>query len=161
MFSSTATVPPGPRSEETGRSSLDGCSLAGTKVLVVDDDYRNLFAMRALLEGIRATVKTAESGEGAFLALDRAPDINIVPMDIMMPIMDGYEVIRRIRTRERCKSLPIIAVTGKVVSGERQRCLDAGANDYVPKPVHRAQLFGAMQPWLSADPDRADSLHAA
>jgi CheY-like chemotaxis protein len=68
--------------------------------------------------------------------------------DIMMRVMDGYEVIRRIRTNEKFTSLPIIAVTGKVVAGERQRCLDAGANDYVPKPVNTAELLKALQPWL-------------
>jgi CheY-like chemotaxis protein len=130
------------------RNCLDGDPLAGTKVLVVDDDHRNLFAMRALLERTKAAVKTAESGPDAFVALERTPDIDIVLMDIMMPVMDGYEVIRAIRRKDQFKSLPIIAVTGKVVSGERQRCLDAGANDYVPKPVNTAELLSAIRPWL-------------
>ncbi len=80
------------------------------------------------------------------------PDIDIVLMDIMMPIMDGYDTIRAIRAIERFKTLPIIAVTGKAMAGERQRCLDAGANDYVPKPVDTAELFAALRPWLPTTP---------
>jgi CheY-like chemotaxis protein len=125
-----------------------GGPLAGTTVLAVDDDYRNLFAMRALLERVKAAVKIAESGPDAIVALERTCEVDIVLMDIMMPVMDGYEVIRQIRTNEQFTSLPIIAVTGKVMDGERQRCLDAGANDYVPKPVNTAQLLNAIQPWL-------------
>jgi CheY-like chemotaxis protein len=137
------------RPSEIRRNSLDGAPLAGTKVLVVDDDYRNLFAMKALLERTKAAVNIAESGPDAIVALERTRDIDIVLMDIMMPVMDGYEVIRKIRTDVQFKSLPIIAVTGKVVAGERERCLDAGANDYVPKPVNTAELVNAIRPWLS------------
>ena len=76
------------------------------------------------------------------------PDIDIVLMDIMMPVMDGYDTIRAIRLIDRYADLPIVAVTGKSASGERQRCLDAGANDYVPKPVDTAELLAALRPWL-------------
>ena len=103
------------------------------KILVVDDDFRNIFAMSALLERGHADVTVAESGAEAIAALERTPDIDIVLMDIMMPVMDGYDTIRAIRAIDRFKSLPIIAVTGKATAGERQRCLDAGANDYVPE----------------------------
>ncbi|HYI46612.1 MAG TPA: ATP-binding protein [Actinomycetota bacterium] len=121
---------------------------AGTKVLVVDDDYRNIFAMTALLERGNAEVTVAESGEAAIAILVGEPDINIVLMDIMMPVMDGYATIRAIRKLEHCQALPIIAVTGKVMAGERQRCIDAGANDYVPKPVDTGELVAAISPWL-------------
>ena len=84
---------------------------------------------------------TAESGPDAIDALERNPDIDLVLMDIMMPVMDGYTAIRKIRGHDQFKSIPIIAVTGKVVPGERERCLDAGANDYVPKPVNTAELL--------------------
>ena len=123
-------------------------ALAGSEILVVDDDFRNLFAMTALLEGGSATVTVAESGAGALAALQRQPGIDLVLMDIMMPVMDGYDTIRAIRAIEQFASLPIIAVTGKVVAGERGRCLDAGANDCIPKPVDSGQLVAALQPWL-------------
>jgi signal transduction histidine kinase/CheY-like chemotaxis protein/HAMP domain-containing protein len=117
-------------------------------VLVVDDDFRNIFAMTALLERGGASVTVAENGPEAIASLDLVPDIDLVLMDIMMPGMDGYATIRAIRGDDRFQALPIIAVTGKVVSGERQRCLDAGANDYVPKPVDTVELLTAIGPWL-------------
>jgi signal transduction histidine kinase/HAMP domain-containing protein len=123
-------------------------TLDSTKVLIVDDDFRNVFALTALLERSHAEVLNAESGEQAIATLLEVPDIDIVLMDIMMPIMDGYEAIRTIRAMEQFASLPIIAVTGKVIPGERQRCLDAGATDYVPKPVDTAELRAALAPWL-------------
>jgi CheY-like chemotaxis protein len=119
-------------------------------VLVVDDGFRNIFALTALLERVHAGVTTAETGPDAIVALERAnTGIDIVLMDIMMPGMDGYTTIRAIRALEQFKSIPIIAVTGKVVAGERERCLDAGANDYVPKPVNTADLLAAIVPWLA------------
>lgn len=120
------------------------------KVLIVDDDYRNVFALTALLERAHADVTGVESGPDAIAALKETPDIAIVFMDIMMPVMDGYATIRAIRALDEFKSTPIIAVTGKVVGGERERCLDAGANDYVPKPVDTAELINAIGPWLPA-----------
>jgi signal transduction histidine kinase/HAMP domain-containing protein/FixJ family two-component response regulator len=131
--------------------TLDSHRLTGTKVLVVDDDFRNVFALTALLERVDATVMTAESGSDAIVALERSSDIDMVLMDIMMPVMDGYTAIRAIREHDDLKTIPIIAVTGKVVAGERQRCLDSGANDYVPKPVNTAQLLAAIGPWLPAE----------
>jgi signal transduction histidine kinase/HAMP domain-containing protein/ActR/RegA family two-component response regulator len=124
--------------------------LTGTKVLVVDDDFRNVFALTALLERCHVEVCVAESGADAIAILQSQPGIDIVLMDIMMPIMDGYATIRAIRAFDHFKALPIIAVTGKVVPGERQRCLDAGANDFVPKPVNTSELLAALRPWLPA-----------
>ena len=115
---------------------------------MVDDDYRNIFAMTAILERGHATVTSAESGAEAIKALERKPDIDIVLMDIMMPVMDGYDTIRAIRKISDFKVLPIVAVTGKAAAGERQRCLDSGADDYIPKPVDTAQLLAALTPWL-------------
>jgi signal transduction histidine kinase/ActR/RegA family two-component response regulator len=131
-------------------SGDDAYAYDGTKVLVVDDDYRNIFAMTALLERGHAEVTAAESGTDAIAILELHPDVDVVLMDIMMPVMDGYATMRAIRAIEGLSALPIIAVTGKVVGGERQRCLDAGANDYVPKPVDTAELFAALRPWLPA-----------
>jgi CheY-like chemotaxis protein len=144
----TAPDPPGARPRENRRKFLDGDALAGTRVLLVDDDYRNLFAIKALLERTKAAVKIAGSGEDALYTLQRTPEIDIVLMDIMMPNMDGYDAIRQIRRTGRHASLPIIAVTAKLNAGERERCIDAGANDYVPKPVNTAELLNAIKPWL-------------
>ena len=129
-------------------NGMDDHRLTGTKVLVVDDDFRNIFALTALLERGHAEVESVESGAEAISALERIPDIDVVLMDIMMPGMDGYASMRAIRALDRFKSLPIIAVTGKVVSGERERCLAAGATDYVPKPVNTAELLAVLEPWL-------------
>jgi CheY-like chemotaxis protein len=115
---------------------------------VVDDDFRNLFAMTALLERGNAEVIVAESGPDAIAILERDAGIAIVLMDIMMPVMDGYVTIRAIRAMDRFKLLPIIAVTGKVMPGERQRCMAAGANDFVPKPVEIGELLSVLSPWL-------------
>ena len=129
-------------------------AFVGTRVLVVDDDFRNIFALTALLERGHAEVTAAESGPDAIAVLKQNREFDVVLMDIMMPVMDGYATIRAIRKIDGCHDLPIIAVTGKVMSGERQRCMDAGANDYVPKPVDAAELLAVLQPWLT-DPVRA------
>ena len=128
--------------------AIEARALAGLKILVVDDDYRNIFAMTAVLERGDALVTVAESGAEAIATLERTPDIDVVLMDIMMPVMDGYDTIRAIRDISRFEVLPIVAVTGKAAAGERQRCLDAGADDFVPKPVDPVQLLESLTPWL-------------
>jgi CheY-like chemotaxis protein len=130
-----------------GSPSVAPSEIDGMRILLVDDDFRNIFAMSALLERGHAHITVAESGADAIATLQRAPDIDIVLMDIMMPVMDGYEAIHTIRTMKQFETLPIIAVTGKVIAGERQRCLDAGANDYVAKPVHPAELLAVLKSW--------------
>ncbi len=138
-----------PSSDNTRRPARQApADLMGIRVLVVDDDFRNLFALTALLERSRAKVITAESGADALALLVDGGAVDIVLMDIMMPVMDGYETIRAIRCLDGLSELPIIAVTGKVVSGERERCIEAGANDYVPKPVDTNELLTALEPWL-------------
>jgi signal transduction histidine kinase/CheY-like chemotaxis protein/HAMP domain-containing protein len=122
--------------------------LAGTRVLIVDDDMRNIFSLTALLERAEAEVVYSESGFTALQILDDHNDFDVILMDVMMPIMDGYETIRAIRRQERFVGLPILAVTGKVVDGERERCIAAGADDYLPKPVTVDTLIAAMVPWL-------------
>jgi signal transduction histidine kinase/HAMP domain-containing protein/ActR/RegA family two-component response regulator len=134
----------------TSRQSIDDRPMHGAKVLIVDDDYRNVFALTALLERAHAEVIGVESGPEGLAALEQTPDIDMVLMDIMMPVMDGYATIRAIRAREQFESLPIIAVTGKVVGGERERCLEAGANDYITKPVDTAELISSVGKWLPA-----------
>jgi CheY-like chemotaxis protein len=130
------------------RSGLEGRPFEGMHVLVVDDDFRNIFALTALLERGHAVVTPAESGPEAIAILKRQPEINLVLMDIMMPGMDGYAAMRAIREIDAFKSLPIVAVTGKADSGERERCIAAGADDYVPKPVDTVEFLAAVGPWL-------------
>jgi CheY-like chemotaxis protein/CHASE3 domain sensor protein len=122
--------------------------LAGRKVLVVDDDVRNIFAVTSALEAVQMEVIYAESGQEALDLLDRRPDIEIVLMDVMMPGMDGYEATRRIRGLERFRRLPIISVTAKAMKGDREKCLEAGASDYITKPVDMDQLKSLLRVWL-------------
>jgi CheY-like chemotaxis protein len=133
---------------ELATLGIDDHPLAGTTVLVVDDDFRNIFAMTALLERGEAEVLVAENGVDAIALIEKTSDIDVVLMDIMMPEMDGYTAMRTIRALGRFDALPIIAVTGNVVAGERERCREAGANDYVSKPVNIVELLQAIQPWL-------------
>jgi CheY-like chemotaxis protein len=122
-----------------------GASLDGGKVLVVDDDIRNIFAVASALERQRATVLHAESGKDGLAILDEQPDVEVVLMDIMMPEMDGYEAIRRIRAQERFRSLPIIALTAKAMKADRDKCIEAGASDYISKPVDMAKLLSMIR----------------
>jgi CheY-like chemotaxis protein len=122
--------------------------LDSKKVLVVDDDVRNLFALTAVFERSNIDVITAESGREAIEILNKDKGIDIVLMDIMMPEMDGYETIQMIRKEQRHKSLPIIAVTAKAMIGDRQKCISSGASDYITKPVKTDQLLSLMRVWL-------------
>ncbi len=122
--------------------------LKGRKVLVVDDDIRNIFAMTSLLERYEMVVTSAEEGRHAIDVLGADPGIEIVLMDIMMPDMDGYDTMRAIRANPECKSLPIIALTAKAMKGDREKCLDAGASDYVSKPVDADHLLATLCVWL-------------
>ena len=119
--------------------------LAGKKVLVVDDDIRNIFAMMSILERQKMIVLTAETGRDAINLIEQSPGIDIVLMDIMMPAMDGYDTMREIRKMEKFKALPIIAVTAKAMKGDREKCIEAGATDYLAKPVDTEQLFSLLR----------------
>jgi CheY-like chemotaxis protein len=118
------------------------------KVLVVDDDIRNIFALTTILERHQMKVIPAEDGRDAIAQLERIPDIDIVLMDIMMPVMDGYETTRAIRRKDKFKDLPIIALTAKAMKGDRELCLEAGASDYITKPVNSAHLLAKIRVWL-------------
>jgi CheY-like chemotaxis protein len=119
--------------------------LHGRKVLIVDDDARNIFALTALLENHGMEVITATNGRKGIEIVAATPDLSTVLMDIMMPDMDGYETIRTIRKDPRFLQLPIIALTAKATAGDSVRCLDAGASDYVTKPVDADQLLSLMR----------------
>jgi len=124
--------------------------LAGRRVLVVDDDVRNIFAISSALESHEATVLFAENGIDGLKLLQDNPDIDVVLMDIMMPKMDGYEVMARIRAQDQFKSLPIIALTAKAMRDDREKCIQAGASDYIAKPVDMDRLLSMLRVWLSS-----------
>jgi CheY-like chemotaxis protein/signal transduction histidine kinase len=122
--------------------------LAAKRVLVVDDDVRNIFALSSVLERHGMSVLTASTGREAIETLDSTPDTALVLMDIMMPEMDGYETMRAIRQRSAFRRLPIIALTAKAMKGDREKCVEAGASDYLAKPVNTQQLLSALRMWL-------------
>ena len=122
--------------------------LANRKLLIVDDDVRNIFTLTSVFEAHDSITLYAESGKQALEALENNSDIEIVLMDIMMPEMDGYETMRRIRLLPQYKDLPIIAVTAKAMREDRQKCLDAGASDYIVKPIDTDQLLSLVRVWL-------------
>ena len=127
-----------------------GNDLAGRSVLLVDDDMRNLFALSKALRSRGLNVLMAQDGFKALQQLEDHPDVALVVMDIMMPGMDGYETIGEIRKRPHWSKLPIIAVTAKAMQGDRDKCLEAGANDYLAKPVDLDKLMSMMRVWLLA-----------
>jgi hypothetical protein len=122
--------------------------LVGKPVLVVDDDVRNIFALSSVLERRGMKVVSATTGHEAMTLLDSTPDVSIVLMDIMMPEMDGYQTIKYIRQNPKHRRLPIIALTAKAMKGDREKCLEAGASEYLAKPVNTEQLLSALRMWL-------------
>ncbi len=123
-------------------------SLVGQKVLLVDDDARNIFALSSVLERRGMEVLTATTGSEAIDLLESTPSVAIVLMDIMMPEMDGYQTMEVIRRNSDFRRLPIIALTAKAMKGDREKCLEAGASDYLAKPVNTEQLLSALRIWL-------------
>jgi CheY-like chemotaxis protein len=123
-------------------------ALVGRRVLVVDDDVRNIFALSSVLERRGMSVLTAGTGREAIATLESTPEIAIVLMDIMMPEMDGYETMQVIRQNPEFHRLPIIALTAKAMKGDREKCLEAGASEYMAKPVNTDQLLSGLRTWL-------------
>jgi len=139
--------------ETLSRLRQGDAALAGKKVLVVDDDVRNIFALTSVLEEHNLQVVHAENGRAGIEMLLKTPGIDGVLMDIMMPEMDGYETTRAIRQIPAFRALPIVAVTAKAMKGDRAKCIEAGASDYITKPVDLDQLFSVLRVWLAAGQD--------
>jgi len=132
---------------ESNRTKED--ILIGKNILVVDDDVRNLFALTTVFERYNINVITAESGKEAIQIInDDKKKVDMVLMDIMMPEMDGYETTQKIRREHKNNTLPIIAVTAKAMKGDRQKCIEAGASDYITKPLKIDQLLALMRVWF-------------
>ncbi|MGI5516092.1 HAMP domain-containing protein [Streptomyces sp. CA-106131] len=152
LLSRGATGPLDPREDtwpETTRlkewlSGRPGRVLAGRRILIVDDDIRNVFALTHVLGRVGMTVKYAENGREGLEVLQQSPDVSLVLMDIMMPEMDGYETIRTIRRTPRLAHLPIIALTAKAMPGDREKAIDSGASEYIPKPVNVDRLLSVV-----------------
>jgi HAMP domain-containing protein/CheY-like chemotaxis protein len=143
----TADLPEGKRRilEQLHRTDP---TLTGRTVLIVDDDVRNIFALTTFLERSEMNVVYAESGREGIAKLHDTPEVDAVLMDVMMPEMDGYETMRAIREMPRFRQLPIIAVTAKAMKGDREKCIEAGASDYIAKPVDMDQLLSLLRVWL-------------
>ena len=137
--------------------------LADAKILIVDDDIRNIYSLTSVLESYGVEVQHAERGRDGILILEQTPGIDIALIDIMMPEMDGYETMQQIRKRAELADLPLIAVTAKAMKGDRQKCLDAGASDYIAKPVDIDLLLALLRVWIarSRDASRAADVIAA
>jgi CheY-like chemotaxis protein len=130
------------------RLSSSDEDLVGRTALLIDDDARNIFALSSVLERRGMRVLTATTGREAIALVDSTPDLAIVLMDIMMPEMDGYRTMRAIRQKPDFRRLPIIALTAKAMKGDREKCMEAGASDYLAKPVNTEQLLSALRMWL-------------
>jgi len=129
--------------------------LAGAKVLIVDDDIRNIFSLTSVLESHDVEVLHAERGKDGILILEQTPGVDVALIDIMMPDMDGYETMKQIRQRSELADLPLISVTAKAMKGDRQKCLDAGASDYIAKPVDIELLLALLRVWVARSRENA------
>jgi CheY-like chemotaxis protein len=126
----------------------DDAVLSGKRVLIVDDDIRNIFALTSVLERYNMQIMSAETGRDAIQILQDTPDVDVVLMDIMMPEFDGLDTTRAIREIPHLKELPIIAVTAKAMKGDREKCIEAGAWDYLSKPVNPEQMLSVLRAWI-------------
>jgi CheY-like chemotaxis protein len=122
--------------------------LSNKTVLIADDDVRNIFSLSKSLENYKMNIVTALDGKEALARLNENPEIDVVLLDMMMPQMDGYETAKRIRENYQWKNLPVIAVTAKAMTGDREKCINAGASDYITKPVDIDQLLSLLRVWL-------------
>ena len=167
LFTAIAETPPRKARRKTSRaaqskreSAADKANpdLAGAHVLIVDDDVRNIYSMASVLEATGIRVLHAESGAEGIALLEQNPGVDVALIDIMMPEMDGYETMKRIRSNPELASIPLIAVTAKAMKGDRQKCLSAGASDYISKPVDIDLLLALLRVWIGrarSDPSQA------
>ena len=123
-------------------------TLSTANVLIVDDDIRNIFALTSVLEQHDVEVHYAENGRDGLRMLEEVPGVDVVLMDVMMPEMDGYATTEAIRKMPLFRRLPIIALTAKAMKGDREKCIEAGASDYIAKPVNTDQLVSLLRVWL-------------
>jgi CheY-like chemotaxis protein len=137
------------QARSNGGSESQDPSLAGRKVLVVDDDIRNIFALTAMLERHHMDVTAVDSGKEAIDTLSERSDFDVALVDVMMPEMDGYVTMTRMREITTFHDRPIIALTAKAMKGDREKCIEAGASDYIAKPVNTPELLGMLRAWLT------------
>jgi CheY-like chemotaxis protein len=143
------------RLDATGNADL-----AGAKVLIVDDDIRNIYSLTSVLETYGIQVLHAERGRDGIAILEQTPDTAVALVDIMMPEMDGYETMREIRNNPAIADIPLISVTAKAMKGDRQKCLEAGASDYIAKPVDLDLLLALLRVWVGRSRDRTGQARA-
>ncbi|WP_224548682.1 HAMP domain-containing protein, partial [Mesorhizobium sp. CA16] len=157
----SATLPGGLREESgAGAERADNRSnLAGAKVLIVDDDIRNIYSLTSVLETYDIEVLHAERGRDGIALLEENADVDAALIDIMMPEMDGYETMRSIRNTPSIAHIPLISVTAKAMKGDRQKCLEAGASDYIAKPVDLDLLLALLRVWIGRSRDRGETSH--
>jgi len=146
LHRTVSALPPAKR-EMLERLHSSNEDLVGRTVLLVDDDARNIFALSSVLERRSMKVLAATTGNEAISLIESTPNLAIVLMDIMMPEMDGYRTIQAIREKPALRRLPIIALTAKAMKGDREKCLEAGASDYLAKPVNLDQLVSMLEKW--------------
>jgi CheY-like chemotaxis protein len=143
------------RSDDVAAKPRNLPELAGTKILIVDDDIRNIYSLTSVLESYDVEVLHAERGRDGILILEQTPGVDVALIDIMMPEMDGYETMQKIREQPALAGLPLIAVTAKAMKGDRQKCLDAGASDYIAKPVDIELLLALLRVWIGKTRNRS------
>jgi CheY-like chemotaxis protein len=140
----------GEQSRATAEAREVRCRLlAGREVLLVDDDARNIFALTSVLENHGMRVTFAQDGRAAMDLLEKNPGLDVVLLDVMMPEMDGYQTMRAIRADPRWASLPVISITARALKDDREKCLEAGASDYLSKPVDIERLLELLCRWVS------------
>lgn len=122
--------------------------LKNKSVLIVDDDERNRYALSSYLDMMEMQVLTANDGEAAMSLLRSGQTVDLILLDIMMPVMDGYEMLKILRTDETLKNIPVIAVTARAMKGDDAKCIEAGASDYIPKPIDLKKFISKMAKWL-------------
>jgi CheY-like chemotaxis protein len=147
------------KSSPKGRRELVR-ELSGSRILIVDDDIRNIYSLASVLEAHNVEVVHAERGAEGIRILEAAPQVDVALIDIMMPEMDGYETMRQIRSKPGIADIPLVAVTAKAMKGDRQKCLDAGASDYISKPVDIDLLLALLRVWIGRARSRKELLVA-